>query len=71
VLVWYVRPVPWSVLVAPLLWTLIALSSAIVFGIVEDFAFPIAAMATLVVLHGRVSRGSTKTTPRRPLQLGF
>jgi hypothetical protein len=59
------------VLVVPLVWTLIALSGAIAFGIVEDFALPIAAVATLVVLHRRVSRDSTSTTRRRPFQLGF
>jgi len=71
VLTWCMRPVPWSVLVVPLVWTLIALSGAIAFGIVEDFALPIAALVTLLVLHRPVSRGATRTTPRRPLQLGF
>ena len=71
VLVWCVRPVPWSLLVVPLVWTVVAVSGAIAFGIVEDFALPIAAVATLVVLLRRVSRDSTTATPRRPLQLGF
>ena len=55
VLAWCVRPVPRSVLVVPLVWTLVAMSAAIAFGIVEDFALPIAAVATLVVLLRRIS----------------
>lgn len=72
VLTWCVRPVPWSVLVVPLLWTIVAMSAAIAFGIVEDFALPIAVLVTLLALHRRASRGSTGASPRRrPLQLGF
>ena len=71
VLAWCVRPVPRSVLLVPLVWTLVAMSAAIAFGIVEDFALPVAAVATLVVLLRRVPRGHAKATPRRPLQIGF
>ena len=71
VLAWCVRPVPRCVLVVPLLWTVVAVSGAIAFGIVEDFALPIAAVCTLVVLLRRVARGPTSSSPRRPLQLGF
>jgi Family of unknown function (DUF6064) len=71
VLTWCVRPVPRSVLVVPLLWTLVAMSAAITFGIVEDFALPIAAVVTLIVLHRRTTHTSTSASPRRPLQLGF
>jgi hypothetical protein len=59
------------VLVVPLLWTLVAMSAAITFGIVEDFALPIAALVTVIVLHRRATRTSTSASPRRPLQLGF
>lgn len=71
VLAWCVRPVPRSVLVVPLVWTLVAMSAAIAFAIVEDFALPIAAVATLIVLRRRVTHEPPKATPRRPLQLGF
>jgi len=71
VLAWCVRPVPRSVLVVPLVWTLVAMSAAIAFGIVEDFALPIAAVATLIVLRRRVTREPAKAAPRRPLELGF
>jgi hypothetical protein len=71
VLTWCVRPVPRSVLVVPLFWTIAAMSAAIPFAIMEDFALPIAAVATLIVLHRRVARRSTRAAPRRPLQLGF
>ena len=71
VLAWCVRPVPRSVLVVPLVWTLVAMSAAIAFGIVEDFALPIAALVTVIVLHRRATRTSTSASPRRPLQLGF
>ena len=71
VLTWCVRPVPRSVLVVPLLWTLVAMSAAIPFGIVEDFALPIAALCTLVVLSRRAVRRPRSAPPRRPIQLGF
>ena len=71
VLAWCVRPVPRSVLVVPLLWTLIALSAAIPFGIVEDFALPLAAVAALLVLRRPVARRPARTASRRPVQLGF
>jgi hypothetical protein len=71
VLAWCVRPVPWSVLVVPLVWTLVATSGAIAFGIVEDFALPIAALCTLAVLLRRGARRPTHAAPRRPLQIGF
>jgi hypothetical protein len=71
VLAWCVRPVPRSVLLVPLVWTLVAMSAAIAFGIVEDFALPIAAVATLIVLRRRVTREPAKAAPRRRLELGF
>ena len=71
VLVWCVRPVPRSVLVVALLWTLAAMSAAIAFGIVEDFALPIAAVVTLVMLRRRAMRRPTRAATRRPMQLGF
>ena len=71
VLAWCVRPVPRSVLVVPVLWTVIAMFAAVPFGIVEDFALPLAVAATLIVLRRRIVRRQARTTPRRPLQLGF
>jgi len=65
------RPVPWSVLVVPIAWTIVASSAALAFGVVEDVALPIAAVCTLVVLHRRVTRARSSATPRPPLQLGF
>ncbi|HEX7979136.1 MAG TPA: DUF6064 family protein [Gemmatimonadaceae bacterium] len=64
VLTWCVRPVPWSVLVVPVVWTLLAISAAIAFGIVEDFALPLAAVATLLVLHSRPARSHALTHSR-------
>jgi hypothetical protein len=71
VLVWCVRPVPWSVLVVPFAWTLVASSAAFAFGVVEDFALPVAAVCTLLVLLRRARHGPTRALRRRPLQLGF
>jgi hypothetical protein len=47
------------------------MSAAIAFGIVEDFALPIAALCTLALLLRRVTRRPTRAAPRRPIQLGF
>ena len=71
VLTWCVRPVPRSVLVVPLVWTLVASSAALAFDVIEDFALPLAAACTLAILLRRVTRRPTRALPRRPLQLGF
>jgi len=43
VFLWCRRPVPWSVLVVPGLWALVATSAAANFGVIEDYALPLAA----------------------------
>ena len=72
VLMWCLRPVPWSVLVVPVGWSVIATVAAVAFGVVEDFALPVAAALSLAVLTRPARRGSHGTHGgRRPLQLGF
>ena len=57
ILMWCVRPVPWSVLVVPALWSVIATSSAIEFGIGEDFALlPVALVVVMIRLWSRGPR---------------
>ena len=38
ILVWCARPVPWTLFVVPALWSLIATSAAMTFGVGEDYA---------------------------------
>ena len=72
VLVWCLRPVPWSVLVVPVAWSVIATVAALAFGVVEDFALPVAAVLTLAVLARPIRRASHDAHDGgRPLQLGF
>jgi hypothetical protein len=72
VLMWCLRPVPWSVLVVPAVWSLIATVAAAAFGVVEDFALPAAAALALGMLLRRPPRVSRSVAPAaRPVQLGF
>jgi hypothetical protein len=72
VLMWCLRPVPWSVLVVPVAWSLIATVAALTFGVVEDFALPVAAALAVVVLARPARHGSPGAHGgRRPLELGF
>ena len=72
VLMWCLRPVPWSVLVVPVAWSAIATVAAIAFDVVEDFALPVAAALAVAVLARPSRRGSQGAHGgRRPLQLGF
>ena len=71
-LVWCVHPVPRSVLVIPVAWSLLGVSAALNFGVGEDLALPIAAALALVVLRRpHVQEHGAAPPPRRPLQLGF
>ena len=71
-LVWCVHPVPKSVLVIPVAWSLLGVSAAISFGVVEDLALPLAAALALVVIRRpHVQEHGAARPPRRPLQLGF
>jgi hypothetical protein len=72
VLMWCLRPVPWSVLVVPVAWAAIATVAAVAFGVVEDFALPVAAALALVMLTRRPRRASRRATrATHPVQLGF
>jgi hypothetical protein len=72
VLMWCLRPVPWSVLVVPVAWSVIATVAAVAFGVVEDFALPVAAALALGMLLRRPPRASRTVTPApHPVQLGF
>lgn len=72
VLLWCLRPLPWTVLVVPVAWSLIATVAAVAFGVVEDFALPVAAVLALGIALRRPRRPShTVTRPVHPVQLGF
>jgi len=69
---WCVRPVPWSLLVIPAAWTLVATSAAVSFGVGEDYALPLAAVLALaVLLWPRTRRRSVAPHPGHPIELGF
>ena len=72
VLMWCLRPVPWSVLVVPVAWSIIATEAAVAFGVVEDFALPVAAALAVGLLLRRPRRPSRAVTasPHR-VELGF
>jgi hypothetical protein len=71
-LMWCLRPVPWSVLAVPVAWSVIATVAAVAFGVVEDFALPVAAALALGMLLRRPPRASRTVTPApHPVQLGF
>jgi hypothetical protein len=71
-LTWCLRPVPWSVLVVPVGWSVIATVAAVSFGVFEDFALQVAAALAVVVLARPARHGSPGAHGgRRPLELGF
>jgi hypothetical protein len=45
---WTVRPLPWTVLAVPVLWSVVGGSAALILGVPEDFFLPVAALALLV-----------------------
>jgi hypothetical protein len=72
ILVWCLRPLPWSMLAVPVAWSVIAMGVAVPFGVVEDFALPVAAALALGTLLRPPRRAPhTASSRRRPLQLGF
>ncbi len=48
-LLWSDKPVPWSISIIPLGWSILGLSAAMSLGIREDLALPMAALAFVVV----------------------
>jgi hypothetical protein len=58
ILSWAVRPLPWAVLVVPVVWSVVATSAAINFGIGEDFAL---LPAAILVVGSMWWRGKTNT----------
>ena len=71
-LAWSMRPIPWSVLVIPAAWTLVASTAAANFGVGEDFAMvPAAILAIGFALWPRKRRTPVETKRDHPLQLGF
>ncbi len=73
ILLWCERPLPWTVFVVPALWSVIATSAAVSFGVGEDYALLPATVAVLAVVAWRsrqprrLARRSSKpwATPRR------
>ena len=63
VLCWTRRPIPWTLLAIPLAWSLIATSAALAFGVVEDLALPLAAVAVLADQRRRARRGVVTGVP--------
>ena len=71
-LAWCVHPVPRTVLVIPIAWSLLGVSAALNFGVGEDLALPIAAALALAVLRRPHAQERAAAPPRRrPLQIGF
>jgi len=71
-LAWCMRPVPWSLLVIPIGWTLVATSASVNFRVAEDFALPLAAVLAIALLvWPRTHRRGTVTKTGRPIELGF
>ena len=71
-LVWCVRPVPWSLLVVPVAWSVLGISAVVSFGVVEDFGLPVAAvMAIAVLVWPRAPRPHATAPVGRPVELGF
>ena len=71
-LVWCMRPVPWSLLVIPIGWTLVATSGALSFGVGEDYALPLAAVLAIAVLAWpRAPPPRAASRLGRPIELGF
>jgi hypothetical protein len=53
-LLWLVPPVPWPLVVIPLLWSAVGTSAAVVLGVREDYALGLAGVLTAIVfLTGR------------------
>jgi len=48
-LAWAARPVPLAVFVVPVLWAALGTSAALMFGVVEDYALPVAALAVVAL----------------------
>lgn len=71
-LAWCMRPVPWSLLVIPIGWTLVAMSAAVSFGVAEDYALPVAAVAAIaVLLWPRTRARPAASHAAHPIELGF
>jgi hypothetical protein len=71
-LVWCLRPVPRSLLVVPIGWTLVATSAALSFGVGEDYGLPLAAaLALAVLLRPHTHRRPAVSRIGRPIELGF
>lgn len=69
---WCMRPVPWSLLVIPIGWTLVATSAAVSFGVGEDFALPVAAVLAIAVLAWpRAPHSRATVRAARHIELGF
>lgn len=70
-LVWCVRPVPWSVLAIPVAWSLVGISAVVSFGVAEDVGLPVAAALAVAVLVWPHARPRTPAPAGRPVELGF
>lgn len=64
-LLWAARPVPWWLLLVPLLWSAVGGSAAFLFGIPEDYALPVAGVVgtAMILARGRRQRARANPTP--------
>jgi hypothetical protein len=71
-LAWCMRPVPWSLLVIPIGWTVVATSAAVSFGVAEDFVLPLAAVLAIALLfRPRAPHPRALSRVGRPIEMGF
>ena len=72
ILLWAAPPVPWSVLVVPIVWAVVATVAALDLGMREDLGLTLAAIVTPGVtwLRGRRERRRANETTNAPLPTG-
>ena len=64
-LLWAARPVPWAVLIVPVVWALVGTSAALTFGVWQDLGLPVAALVTVGLLLA-----ASRRDRREPAQSG-
>ena len=64
VLLWAAPRTPWTLLVIPALWAIVALSAALSFGVTQDLMLPASVLIAAAALLSQ-RRGKRGTTPQR------